>query len=306
MNRPYRIEARNQTTAPPPLSGLRRLSLGHGPALGAGRTSYNIPRWHSYSDARKLAELRKMARHYGSDPRMARFVVQEILTPAGAQQREYEKQAAAILTYVQQRLYYVNEPGERIVSPWVTLEWGFGDCDDLALVVASAAESIRLPWRFVLAGRSKAGEAVRWREPVNGVGGKLKGAARRPPRGVQMVHIYTELGWPPFQPQVWKSAEPTIKGAPLGYDPVLNGPRPDDHLRGHVSSRHGLSELGSTALSPACACDPTDLALVGEEDSFLSRLVARLSWTEIVTSAIQSALSAVLVAMLLRHYRKKG
>lgn len=165
--------------------------------------------WKSWSDGRKLRFLRGMAKEYGMDPRMRHFVISQVIP--GVQNRDYAGQASALLTWVQRNIRYVNEPGEIIQTPFVTMDVGYGDCDDLAVLLASMAESIKLEWRFVLGGRKRNGAPARW----------IEGTPK--PWGVEFAHIYVMLGWPPFQPAVWQAAEPTM-AVPLGHDVVLQGP----------------------------------------------------------------------------------
>lgn len=184
---------------------------------------YVLGAWASWSDKRKLRALRTMAREYGVDPRMRDYVIRNVIglqTPA----REYKRYAASILAFVQNNVAYHNEPGEIIQAPWYTLKVGYGDCDDMALLIATMAESIRLPWRFVLAGTVR-GRTVRVAE------------GHRAPYGFVASHIYCDLGWPPFSEgktkklpdgrvvpaTTWAAAEPTIKGLPLGHDVAVHG-----------------------------------------------------------------------------------
>jgi hypothetical protein len=106
-----------------------------------------------------------------------------------------------------QGLYYVNEPGERLQDPLYTVQVGYGDCDDLAMLLAALCESLRIPWRFVLSGKNSRGKVIRWMEGT------------RIPRA-QWSHIYVAIGDQPFAPKRWRFAEPTIRGVPLGWDVV--------------------------------------------------------------------------------------
>lgn len=178
--------------------------------------------WKSWSDGRKLRFLRGMAKEYGMDPRMRHFVISQVIP--GVQNRDYAAQAAAMLSWVQRNIRYVNEPGEIIQTPFVTMDIGYGDCDDLAVLLASMAESIKLEWRFVLGGRKRNGQPARW----------IEGTPK--PWGVEFAHIYVMLGWPPFQPAVWQAAEPTM-AVPLGHDVVMQGP----------TGGGGMPELGINA-----------------------------------------------------------
>ena len=172
--------------------------------------TYEIKAWESWGDKGKLRILRKIAETYGRDPRLREHTI-GMLRSSGVQPRDYPGMAAAILKYAQTKIYYINEPGEQVQSPWYTLRKGFGDCDDMAVYIASAAESIALPWRYCLAGKGFAGKRVKHFE-----GGRM-------PWTGSFSHIYVQLGWPPFNPTTWVSAEPTIPGAPLGYDVVDHG-----------------------------------------------------------------------------------
>jgi hypothetical protein len=88
---------------------------------------HHVPAWSGYSDPQRLAFLRTIVVHAGRDPRIATLAVQ-ILREAGVEPRNYAAQSAALLKWVQQRIYYVNEPGERLQDPLYTLKVGYGDC----------------------------------------------------------------------------------------------------------------------------------------------------------------------------------
>ena len=102
-------------------------------------------------------------------------------------------------------IYYLNEPGERLQAPLATLRMGYGDCDDMVILLCSFFEAARLPWKFALAGKGKDGKLKRYIE-----GEKL-------PPGVEWSHVYCIVGNDPFTPTSWLSAEPTLK-VPLGWD----------------------------------------------------------------------------------------
>jgi hypothetical protein len=169
--------------------------------------AFNLRGWRSASDVQRLAFLRDVAERAGRDPRL-RSVAARILRDAGVDQRRYREQAAALLKWVQENIQYLNEPDEIIQDPLLTLRYGYGDCDDMAALLGSLYEAIRLDWRFVLAGTDAAGNRARWTEGTPYVRAKY-------------AHIYVAVGWPPFKPmakQTWAYAEPTVKSAPLGWD----------------------------------------------------------------------------------------
>jgi len=231
--------------------------------------------WSRASDRRKLRMLRELAVRYGGDPHMRWFVVEHILRPSGVQQRDYPGQAAALLRWVQQTLYYTNEPDEQVQSPWRTIKVRTGDCDDSALLLATFAESIRLPWKFCLAGQDRRGRPVRYFE-----GG-------RAPIGVQYAHIYVSLGWPPFKPQTWASAEQTVKGAPLGYDVVKDGVQRWDEVAGS-----GLPELGKAPSGGTAGA-------LGSPMGIVSPLADH--WDEILVGVVTAVVSGLITSYVVNR-----
>jgi hypothetical protein len=172
---------------------------------------YHLPDWQNLTHPQRLTVIRQIAMMRGRDARIARVVV-GLLKRSGARPRQYGKQAAAILKWVQdpENVYYVNEPGERLQDPVYTIKAGHGDCDDQVILLAAMFESVGLPWKLVLSGRGPAGEKVRFIEgqPV--------------PPGVAWTHIYCMVGTPPYRATQWYFCEPTVEGVPLGWD-VISG-----------------------------------------------------------------------------------
>ena len=280
-----------------------------------GPQVYHLRHWHRWSDRRKLRALREMAERYGHDPKMAEVAV-DILRGAGAQPRDYHAQAAALLAWVQANIYYVNEPDERLQSPSHTLRVKLGDCDDLAILLGALATSIGLPWRFVLAGSSRRGPA-RW----------IEGTPNR--TGAQFSHIYVQFGWPPFRPATWMSAEPTIKGAPLGYDVVSHGaPRgaasdlpagagqpgqqqarqhqfrasqtPEQLRTGHKVPGGFRSAWGATADDLLTE----EISVVEVDSNPIRRALAAVPWSQIILGTVQGVTTVLLLEALLKRRRK--
>lgn len=212
------------------------------PSSHSETKTYHLPTWKNKDDKARLEALRLVALKGGREPDMATLAV-NICREAGAQPRDYKGQAAAILAWVQKNIYYANEPGERLQDPLYTLRVRYGDCDDMAILLAALYESIRLPWRYVLSGRNRKGKLVRWVEGTSKV-------------RAQWSHIYVVVGYPPYTPKQWFYAEPTLANVPLGWDvveyaktakeaplPELAGPDSGDqkpflsHVYGEVKSK---------------------------------------------------------------------
>lgn len=175
---------------------------------------HHLPDWSGYNDPRKLQVIRQICMQRGRHPLIAKKAVQ-IFRKNRVQPRQYKKQAAALLKWVQdpRNIYYVNEPGERLVDPLITMKWKFGDCDDQVMVLCSFFESVRLPWKLVISGiDKKTGKKVR----------HIEGGAY--PKGVTWTHIYCMVGTPAFNPTRWYFCECTVRGVPLGWDVVDGDP----------------------------------------------------------------------------------
>ena len=244
--------------------------------------------WLWKSDRQKLKALRELALRYGGDPHLRWFTVNSILKPAGVVQRDFKAQAAALLRWVQQNVYYTNEPDEQVQSPWRTIKVKTGDCDDSSLLLASLAESIKLPWKFALAGHYRNGKRA----------GYVEG--QRYPSSANFSHIYVKLGWPPFKPTEWAAAEPTIKGAPLGYDVVAHGIQP---FAEKVVTRgaSGPSSMGNPEMSGV-----VDIAAEQIENKITTlegvpKWVKGLPWEGILTGAIQGVLTALVVRYAIKR-----
>ena len=249
------------------------LRLEEGPIVE--QKVYQHRGWAAWGDASKMRALREMAVQYGRDPRMRWFTVNTVLRPAGVDFRDYERTAATMLAWVQREIYYTNEPGEQIQAPWWTIKYKTGDCDDMALLLAAMAESCRIPWKFSLGGRDRKGRPVRYIE------------GERPRYDVTYSHIYLYLGWPPFRPTKWAAAEPTLKGAPLGYDVVLQGTSGQG-----VGSK--LPELGGVS---------GILDVEGETTPVTRAAVLRDFAIGIAASVLGSVLTAVIVERVMRKRR---
>ena len=169
---------------------------------------YHMPAWSGYGDPKRLDVISRIAESRGRDPKIATLAV-NILKKARVKPRQFKKQAAALLKWVQTNIYYVNEPGERLQDPLYTLKVGYGDCDDMSIVLYSLCRSIRLPVKLVIVGADKSGKKTRYHQ----------GDKHYPP-GVDWSHIYLAIGNDPFNPTFYYYAEPTVPKAPLGWDVV--------------------------------------------------------------------------------------
>jgi hypothetical protein len=188
-----------------------------------GAQVFHLPDWDKLTHPERLALMRQISMARGRDPRIVNKAL-AIIRKAGVQPREYEKQAASLLAWVQnpKNVYYVNEAGERLQDPIYTLNVKIADCDDMVLLLCALFESIGLPWKYVLSGRDAQGNKIRYieGEPV--------------PPGCVWTHIYCMVGTPPFRPTMWFFCEPTLQKVPLGWD-VVDG---DASYLPEMSNRH--------------------------------------------------------------------
>lgn len=181
---------------------------------------FEIPGWANRSHQGRVQFIRDLVEDYSKDPELAKVAV-GIFRERGVEPRNGPGQAAALLEWVQQNIYWTMERDERLQSPWRSMQWRFGDCDDQAILLCSLAQSVGLETRLVLAGHDpRARKLVRW---IEGQG--------VPSQAVGWSHIYCQIGWPSGHPAHWLSAEPTMTDAHLGYDVAIDGVSGDSHGR---------------------------------------------------------------------------
>jgi 8-oxo-dGTP pyrophosphatase MutT (NUDIX family) len=167
----------------------------------------DLPAFDGYADPKKLDVISRIAEQAGRDPQLATVAV-NIFRQYKVLPRDYRGQAAALLRWVQENIYYVNEPDERLQDPFYTLKVKYGDCDDLAILVYALARSVRLPAKLVISGTTKNGRKVRYHH-----------GDRNFDRRVDWSHIYLMIGDRPYGEPKWSYAEPTLN-VPLGWDVV--------------------------------------------------------------------------------------
>lgn len=187
-----------------------------------GPKTYHIEGWGGMGDQRRLKVIREVAMRRGRDPRIATLAL-TIIRDAGVKPRDYVGQAAALLKWVQnpKNCYYINEPGERLQDPLYTLKVKYGDCDDMALLLCALFESVKLEWKLVISGRNRV-----TKQKVRHVEGEYY------PANVQWAHIYCMVGDRPFTPKRWFFCEPTLNGAPLGWDVVAGSAKDLPEMEG--------------------------------------------------------------------------
>lgn len=223
---------------------------------------FHLENWADLSDPQRIKFMRGVAVRAGRDPRIRDLAASIV---AHLPQRAFDLQAAAILKWVQNHIDYLNEPGEILQDPLYTLRVGYGDCDDMAILLGALLEALRLDFRFVLAGK-RAGRRLRWHE------------GEPFPQGVSWSHVYVQVGTPAFRPRKWSYMEPTIKTAPLGWD---------------AGSSNRLPELAG--LSPSAAAGGASTAAAITEGSEGQAGF----WRGVITAAVTGVAISVLSQVLL-------
>ena len=267
-------------------------SIGAFPArrvdLDKGVKVHHLPTWKSKDDPVRIKALREIALTAGRDPRMATLAVAIVRGDAsawggqiaGAKPRDTRGQSALLLKWVQ-GLYYVNEPGERLQDPLYTVQVGYGDCDDLAMLLGALCESLRIPWRFVLSGRSPGGKTVRW----------IEGQRRK---RAKWAHIYIAIGDRPFQPKRWAFAEPTVRGVPLGWDVVKAT---------NASGKVVLPELAGIPLDMGEA-NPALILKATAQKPFLTHVLGEIKDRLNPRSLVPLILAGIIIGSISERVRK--
>jgi hypothetical protein len=246
---------------------MKRVFFGQTPQTPK---TWKIDSWSSMNQEKRMKFLRSVSSSAGQNPEIATLCV-SIFRNKGVKPRDYKGQAQALLKWVQENIYYVNEPNERLQDPMYTLRVGYGDCDDMSLLLGAMCESVKLEYRYVLAGKCK-GKIDRWIE-----GEPLK-------KGV-WSHIYLIIGYPPFKPSKWVYAEPTVASAKLGWDIVQ-------------------AKNGTQSMLPELA--GTDMSLdEGQERSLVSQIRKGLHPKTLIPTILISAITTVLVGEVAMYFRAR-
>jgi len=231
--------------------------------------TWRIDDWSSMNQAQRMGFLRSVSSNAGQDPRIATLCVQ-IFRSSGVQPRDYKAQAQSLLMWVQKNIYYVNEPNERLQDPMYTLNVGYGDCDDMALLLGAMCESVKLEYRYVLAGKCN-GKIDRWIEGT-------------PMKNGVWSHIYLIIGYPPFQPKKWVYAEPTLASAKLGWDIVQ-------------------AKNGSATMLPELAS--TDIEETEASKGLISKIKEGLHPNTLIPTIIVAGITSALVGEMALYIRSK-
>ncbi len=240
---------------------------------------WHLPTWKKGDDTTRIAVLREIAGRAGADPRMATLAV-NILRKNGIQPRDYKGQAQALLKWVQQNVYYINEPAERLQDPTYTLKVMYGDCDDMALLLASLYEACRLEWRYVLSGKV-GNKHARWIE-----GEKL-------PKNGRWSHIYLLVGYPPFQPHKWQFAEPTLRNVDLGWDIIQSMNKGQNVLPEMGQVEDGVLRLDKTK----------QLDRKERRQKMLQKIKDKLGMETLIADALIVAVTTIATSVIVSRFK---
>ena len=264
---------------------MQALRGTHTQRVDLGTTKvFHLKNWDSMGDPRKLQVISEIIDSYGRDPRIAEQAV-AILRQSGIAPRDYTGQQAALLAWVQNNIYYVNEPGERLQAPLWTLEKKFGDCDDMIILLLSFYHTLGFPWKLVISGVSPKGQKQRY----------IQGQ-KRIPKG-NWTHIYGMVGDQPFNPNKWHFVEPTLQGAPFGWDVVAAKGNVLPEMQGAMAG-FGASSMGAGIGTGIGIGVGTGAAAHHQEGS-------QHYLREVLTAVVIAVVSSVATELWLENIRKK-
>jgi hypothetical protein len=115
---------------------------------------FRVKPWKDWPMAKRIAFIRAFVTDTSRDPAIVEKATR-ILKEAGVESKDHERAWAALLKWVQENIYYVNERDERLQSPQYTLTERHGDClpattpllrDDFELVPIRAVEPGQRIW----------------------------------------------------------------------------------------------------------------------------------------------------------------
>jgi transglutaminase-like putative cysteine protease len=134
------------------------------------------------------SEIRKAILNDVEDPR-TRQLGARIVSKYNVPARDQRALVRAVQLHAQAIKFFREYP-EIIAAPWVTDDWGIGDCDDKSRMIAAVVKAFRIPVRLVFVTFTKK-------------------------TGARVSHVYPEVqlgsNWLPVE---------SVQPWPLGKDPV--------------------------------------------------------------------------------------
>jgi len=124
--------------------------------MEGGRPTFSRRRYPGLNGV--LHEMKKLVQKFRGNP-IIRDKAMEITGSISSDsrtglpnRRDFDAIAGAVYTWMNAHIQYVRDPVnvEWLQSPDVTLQKGYGDCDDHSILAASLLESIGVPSRFVI------------------------------------------------------------------------------------------------------------------------------------------------------------
>lgn len=131
------------------------------------------------------------------DPR-TRQLGARIVSKYNVTARDQKALARAVQLYAQDIKFFREFP-EVIAAPWVTADWGIGDCDDKSRLIAAVLKSFRLPVRLVFVTfQKKTGQVVSHVFPEVQLGPSWHAleSVQRWPMGKDPIEMLTRKGLP--------------------------------------------------------------------------------------------------------------
>jgi transglutaminase-like putative cysteine protease len=155
--------------------------------------------------------LWNVIRHYTGYPPLIAWIAR-FIRDHDLPERDPRAFVETLLRYVQEHVQFVRERPERFASPLRTLEWGIGDCDDKAIVIATVLRSLRIPVRL-----------------------KFLTFEQRDPSGtpIHYSHVYPEVKLN----GAWLAME-SVRPMALGEDPA------------HAAQQRGLVPIETAVIGP--------------------------------------------------------
>jgi len=133
--------------------------------------------------------MARLARASSKNPKIRAFAGQLLQK---CRVRDFTCEARALFKWVQHNIRWTRdiEGVETVQTPERTLEWGFGDCDDLSTLVAGLALSVGIPVKF-------------------------RAVAADPRRKGQFSHVYVMMD---VGVDEWAAADPSRPDAAFGWE----------------------------------------------------------------------------------------
>jgi hypothetical protein len=225
-------------------------------------TYYEIPGGMAGTDE-TVRHMHRLLKE-GLKSNVIRILALDILRRSGIEARDWAGEVEAVYNWVADNIRYTRDPYklEYIQSPEVVVRTKAGDCDDLSVLLAALLQVLGHKTRF-------------------------KVIASRDPGEMNHVYVQVDVGGK------WISLDPTVPGAPLGWESPIILNEKTYNLEGELYTQDYIEGLGA-APARGDVTVPAEIYMPQFEKAFRSELKESLARRQVSRPELETQLKYLM------------